>query len=71
MCSIAGIGLFGVVFSLVVGFVPPNQLPVGNPQIYVALVAAGLIIFGGIPLIIHAMKKPEWKENIDTENSEK
>jgi len=71
MCIIAGIGLFGVTFSLIVGFVPPNQLPIGNPQVYIALVAAGLIIFGGIPLIIHAMKKPEWKQNTTPEASEK
>jgi len=63
MCTIAGIGLLGVTFSLVVGFVPPDQLPIGNPKVYIGLVAAGLVIFGGIPLIIHAMKKPEWKQH--------
>jgi amino acid transporter len=62
MCIIAGLGLVGVTFALVVGFVPPNQLPIANPKIYTALVAAGLVIFGGLPLIIHAMKKPEWKQ---------
>ena len=62
MCLVAGMGLVGVVFSLVVGFVPPDNLPVGNPQLYVGLVAAGLIIFVSAPMIINGMKKPGWKQ---------
>ena len=62
MCFVAGLGLLGVVFSLIVGFFPPNNLPIGNPGIYVGVVAAGLIIFVSIPLIIQALKKPEWKK---------
>lgn len=63
MWLIAGIGLLGVTFSLIVGFFPPTNLPVGNPALYVGLVAAGMIIFVGLPLLIHAMKKPEWRQS--------
>ena len=62
MWFFAGIGLIGVCFSLVVGFFPPTNLPVGNPALYVGLVAAGMIVFIGLPLLINKMKKPEWKE---------
>ena len=62
MCAVAGIGLLGVCFSFVVGFFPPSNLPVGNPALYVGLVAAGLIVFVGLPLLINKMKKPEWKQ---------
>lgn len=61
MWLIGGIGFLGVTFALIVGFFPPTNLPVGNPTLYVGLVAAGMIIFIGIPLIIQAMKKPSWK----------
>ncbi len=61
MWFIAGIGFLGVTFALVVGFFPPSNLPVGNPALYVGLVSAGLIVFIGIPLLIQAFKKPEWK----------
>ncbi len=73
MIFIAGIGMLGVAFSLIVSFFPPSQLPVGNPALYVGLVAAGLIVFIGIPLIIQANKKPEWKKNTENivENMEK
>ncbi len=62
MWLIAGIGFLGVTFALIVGFFPPSSLPVGNPTVYVGLVASGLIIFIAIPLIIQAMKKPSWKQ---------
>ena len=62
MCIIGGIGFLGVTFAVVVGFFPPTNLPVGNPTLYVSLVAAGLVLFVGLPLLIQAMKKPEWKQ---------
>lgn len=63
MCIVAGVGFLGVTFALIVGFFPPSNLPVGNPELYVGLVASGLIIFIGLPLIIQAMKKPSWKQS--------
>ncbi len=67
ICALAGLGLAGVIFALVVGFFPPTNLPVGNPALYVGLVASGMVLFIGLPLIIHALKKPEWKQIPDTE----
>ncbi len=61
MCFVAGLGLIGVTFSLVVGFFPPDNLPIGNPTTYVGVVAAGMVLFVGLPIVIHALKKPEWK----------
>jgi amino acid transporter len=37
----AGIGFLGVLFSFIVAFFPPDQLPVGSPVLYVTLVTAG------------------------------
>ena len=65
MCVVAGTGLVGVIFALVVGFFPPTNLPVGNPALYVGLVSAGMVVFVGLPLLINAIKKPEWKQDID------
>jgi len=62
LCTVAGIGLLGVLFSLVVGFFPPTNLPVGNPALYVGLVSSGMVIFIGLPLWINKIKKPEWKQ---------
>jgi len=38
---VAGTGFLAVAFALVLAFVPPSQLPIGNPASYVALVAGG------------------------------
>lgn len=63
LCTLAGLGLVGVCFSLLVAFFPPTNLPVGNPALYVGLVAGGLVVFVGLPLLINANKKPEWKQD--------
>ncbi|MBN2689754.1 MAG: amino acid permease [Gammaproteobacteria bacterium] len=60
MWLVAGIGIFAVLFALVMGFVPPTRLQIGTPTLYVTLVASGLIIFVGLPLIIHACKRESW-----------
>ncbi len=52
MLFIAGIGFVAVVFSFIVAFFPPSQLPVGSPGMYVGLVIAGTILFLSIPIII-------------------
>lgn len=65
MCVVAGVGLLGVGFSLLVSFFPPNNLQVGSPGLYVGLVAAGLVVFVGLPLWINAVKKPDWRRDPD------
>ncbi len=67
---VAGVGFLGVAFALIVGFFPPSQLPVGNPLIYIGLVASGMIIFIGLALLIQAMKKPSWKKQELASNNE-
>ncbi|HVI44454.1 MAG TPA: amino acid permease [Chitinophaga sp.] len=52
MWFFAGMGFVATLFAFVVAFFPPTQLPVGSPGMYVGLVAAGTIIFVGVPLLI-------------------
>jgi glutamate:GABA antiporter len=56
----ADVGLLGMVFSFLVSFFPPDQLPVGSPVLYVTLVIVGTVVFCGIPLILHAIRRPSW-----------
>jgi amino acid transporter len=56
----AGVGFVGVFFSFLVAFFPPAQLPVGSPVLYVTLVIVGTVVFCGVPLILHAMRRPNW-----------
>jgi amino acid transporter len=63
MWLIGGIGFVGVLFSFLVAFFPPDQLPVGSPTLYVGLVIAGTVVFCAIPLILHAMRHPNWADD--------
>lgn len=63
MCLVAGVGLLGVCFALLVGFFPPSNLPVGSPVLYVGLVAGGMVVFIGLPLLINSLKKPKWRQD--------
>lgn len=60
MWLIAGVGAVAVAFALVLAFVPPDQLPVGNSTTYVGLVAAGCSTFVAVPLLIYQFRKPSW-----------
>ncbi len=67
MWLVAGIGFLAVVFSFIVAFFPPSQLPVGSPGMYVGLVVAGNVIFLSIPIIISVIQ--ERKRRKDSKNS--
>lgn len=54
---LATVGILAAIFALVLSFVPPAQLPVGNPITYITIVAIGTIGFFTIPLIIANRKK--------------
>ncbi|ODV10550.1 MAG: hypothetical protein ABT20_07890 [Rubrivivax sp. SCN 70-15] len=60
MWTVAGVGFIGVLFSFLVAFFPPDQLPVGSPGLYVALVVIGTVVFCGMPLFIHQRRRPGW-----------
>ena len=58
---VAGTGFLAVAFALVLAFVPPSQLPIGNPTSYVATVAGGTIVFIGLPLLIYHLRRTSWR----------
>jgi hypothetical protein len=57
------VGCMGIVaslFAIILCFVPPSTLKVGNPVSYALLLGVGLFIMCIIPLGIHAKRKPNW-----------
>ena len=58
---LAGIGILAGLFALVLSFVPPAQLPIGNPGSYIAIVSVGTVGFFVIPLIIAECRKKQIK----------
>ncbi len=63
MWVFAGIGLSGSMLVFVLSLIPPSQIPVGSPWLYVSLLIAGVIIFTGLPLLIYARRRPEWVDS--------
>jgi glutamate:GABA antiporter len=59
MWVIAGVGFAGVLFSFLVAFFPPDQLPVGSPALYVGLVLVGTVVFCAIPLLMHGLRRSD------------
>lgn len=57
---VASIGALTSLGALVVFFIPPKQLEVGNLWFYESFLIGGLVIMSAIPLILHSLKKPDW-----------
>ncbi|HKY99633.1 MAG TPA: APC family permease [Rhabdochlamydiaceae bacterium] len=53
-------GIVASVFAILLGFVPPTQLNVGNVYVYSLILLLGLLIISAVPLIIHEFRKPDW-----------
>ncbi len=62
MWLVGGLGLLGSLAAFILSFVPPGQIPVGSPAIYVGILIAGTLVFAGIPFIIYALRRPEWAD---------
>ena len=58
---IGGGGLIGSLLAFVLSFIPPSQISVGSPTVYISFLIGGNIFFLAIPLIIYALRKPGWK----------
>ena len=61
MWVVAGLGLIGVTFSLVIGFFPPPDVVVDNIVFFESFLIIGIISMVVLPLIIHCMRKESWK----------
>ncbi len=64
MWIVGGIGLIGSILAFLVSFIPPSQIPIGSPTMYIIMLIAGTFIFAGIPFIIAACSKPSWKQDL-------
>ena len=61
MWVVAGVGLIGSLLAFVFSFIPPGQIEVGSPALYVTLLVFGTLIFFFFSFIIYAVRQPEWK----------
>lgn len=62
MWIVGGLGLIGSLIAFVFSFIPPDQINVGNPMVYVGILVVLMLIFCAIPFLVFAKKKEHWKE---------
>ena len=58
---IGGAGFLAALFVYIVSFVPPNQINVGSPTLYVTILIVSAVVMYVIPNIIYQFRKPSWK----------
>ena len=61
MWIIAGMGILGSLFGLILGFFPPTGISHWSTPIYVLAMLVGIIICSVPPFLADILKKPEWK----------
>ena len=58
---VGGIGFLGSLLAFILSFIPPGQISVGSPTIWVGILVIGAVVVVGAPFIIYAVRKPSWK----------
>jgi len=58
---VAGTGIVGSLFALIIGFVPPSGVSHWPTPIYIAVMAGLIVVCSAPPFIVERIKKPNWK----------
>jgi putative glutamate/gamma-aminobutyrate antiporter len=61
MWIVGGLGFLGSLLALVLSFIPPGQIKVGSPTLYVGILIGLSVFFIAIPFVIYAVRKPHWR----------
>lgn len=62
MWVIGGAGFIGALMAFVFSFIPPDQISIGSPVLYVGLLVVLALIFVVIPFLIYRARKPHWRD---------
>ncbi len=58
----AGIGFTSSLTAFAFSFIPPSQIAVGSPTLFVSLLVGLSAFFIAIPLVIYAVRQPHWRD---------
>jgi phosphotransferase system glucose/maltose/N-acetylglucosamine-specific IIC component len=59
---VGGLGFLGSLLAFVLSFIPPGQISVGSPTLYVAILIGLTVFFVVIPFVVYAIRKPHWRD---------
>ncbi len=60
MWVVAGIGFVSSLIAYAFSFIPPDQIKVGSPVLYVGILLVLVLVFYGVPNLIFHFRKPTW-----------
>ena len=62
MWIVAGVGFLGALMAFSFSFIPPAQIAVGSPAVYVGILVGGAVLMVLLPFVIYAFRKPHWRD---------
>jgi amino acid transporter len=60
MAVVCILGILTSVVAIILGFVPPTQLMIGNFWVYESILICGILLLLAPPIIIYLKRKPAW-----------
>lgn len=60
------LGILSSIGAIVLGFIPPSQLSIGNIFIYEGILILGIILLTAPPVILYLKRKPNWHKIYDS-----
>ena len=59
---IAGVGFVGSLVAMFFSYIPPSQIKVGSPTLYVTLLIVLSVAFIAVPFVVYAMRRDSWRD---------
>ncbi len=60
MWFVGGLGFLSSLIAYAFSFIPPAQIKVGSPTVYIAILVVLVLVFYAIPNIVFQLRKPDW-----------
>jgi glutamate:GABA antiporter len=57
MWIVSSVGIITCISAIILGMIPPTQIAVGNIVFYEAILVLGMMVFCGMPFLLHPKKK--------------
>ena len=57
---LGGAGFLAALLAFCLSFVPPDQISIGSPTLYVAILVGAALVLYAVPNVLYGLRKPSW-----------
>jgi len=57
---ICGVGIIGSIFAVIIGYIPPAKVEVGNPWFYSSFLIIATVVCSAFPFLLKPFRKDSW-----------